>query len=133
MANQMARLSELSRRVISAAEQLAVHFEHPSVGIGHLLLALAQETRSPTASYLRDCGLDTSRMYAALLQADGYLLLSVEHILTHVHDQVADRGSHYTGTQHLLLAVLADPAGSTVLEVYGVQLDALRRILHESQ
>ncbi len=128
-AKQVARLSELSRRVMNAAEQLAAELGHPHVGIGHLLLVLAQENRSSTARLLRASGLDETRLQAALASGDPALLESIERMLGGVVDLVERMGSHYTGTEHLLLALLNDPTGSRVMRFYGAQPDALRRIL----
>lgn len=128
-AKQVARLSELSRRVINAAEQLAMTLGHPHIGIGHLLLVLAQETRSPTSQLLRDSGLDEMSLYTALINGDPVLLVRVEHVLGSVVELVERMGSHYTGTEHLLLALLHDPAGSAALLTYGAQPDVLKRIL----
>jgi len=129
MAKHMARLSELSRRVINAAEQLALSLEHPAVGIGHLLLELAQEARSPTCQLLRDSGLDTARLHDGLVAGDRVLLVHIEPMFGYVLDLVEKVGSHYTGTEHLLLALLADPAGRAALEIYGAQVDILERRL----
>jgi ATP-dependent Clp protease ATP-binding subunit ClpA len=126
MAKHMARLSELSRRAFNAAEQLAVTLDQPQVTIGHLLLVLAQETRSPTSQLLRDSGLDEARLRTGLASGDGVLMVRIERVLNQVLDLVEKVGSHYTGTEHLLLALLNDPAGSAALAAYGVRLDRLR-------
>ncbi len=129
MVKQMARFSELSRRVINAAEQLALSLEHEHVGSGHLLVVLAQETRSPTAQMLRDSGLDIARLQADLKRNEARLLTRIEIILHQVLDLVEQIGSHYTGTKHLLLTLVNDPATHSILEDYGVQVDNLQRQL----
>ena len=124
-AKQIARLSELSRRVISAAEQRAQSLEHPRLGIGHLLLELAYETRSPTAQVLREAGLQIGPLEEGLEAGDLLLLANIEHMLTQVLDVVERMGSHYTGTEHLLLTLTLDPAGRAALQAYGVDTDWL--------
>ena len=119
ISHHVARLSELSRRVIHAAEQLAATLGHSEVGVGHLLLVMVQETRSPTSQWLYDSGLDEDRLRAGLAQGDMRLLVSIDHTLGQVSDLATRVGSHYIGTEHLLLSLLADPAGSTALAAYG--------------
>jgi ATP-dependent Clp protease ATP-binding subunit ClpC len=119
-AKQIAQLSELSRRVINAAEQRALSMHHETVGLGHLLLELALESRSPTAQMLRDCGLDERRLQQDLSQASPALLMAIEAMLAQVIDLAGDVGSHYIGTEHLLRVLVRDPAGSAALRTYGV-------------
>lgn len=129
MAKQIARLSELSRRVINAAEQQAVALDHPTVGIGHLLLVMSQETRSPIAAILIESGFDVNRLWQGLEDGDPALLVGIELILGQVRDLVEKMGSHYTGTEHLLLTLLADPAGEAVVRACGADPAYLRRKL----
>ncbi|MAS34962.1 MAG: hypothetical protein CL610_13215 [Anaerolineaceae bacterium] len=128
-ARRIARLSELSRRVMNAAEQTAVALDHPVVGIGHLLLVLAWETRSPTAHLLSEQGLDAARLHQSLLNGDANLMASIDQLLPRLAELVGQTGSHYTGTEHLLLALTADPNGRAMLEAYGVSADLLARRL----
>jgi ATP-dependent Clp protease ATP-binding subunit ClpA len=128
-ARQMARFSELSRRVINAAEQLSLSLNHDRVGIGHLIVVLAQETRSPTAHLLRDSGLDMARLQADLGQNNRLLLTGIEGVLNQMLDLVERIGSHYTGTEHLLLTLATDPAAQAVLAYYGVQVEHLQQRL----
>ncbi|MGQ9888269.1 MAG: Clp protease N-terminal domain-containing protein [Aggregatilineales bacterium] len=125
VARRTARLSELSRRVIANAEQLAVTLDHPTVGIGHLLLALLLEERGPMAALLRASGLDQSCLRACLDKRDPLPLESVELVLAQAQDHADNMGSHYTGTEHLLLALALAPAGAGLLRVCGADLAAL--------
>jgi len=129
LAKRNAHLTELSRRVITAAEQLAVTLDHPMVGLGHLLLVLLNEERSSTYSLLQNSGLDEMRLRAGLDAEDRVLLLSIEGILNFALDRAESMGSHYTGSEHLLLTMLFDPSGISVLERYGVHTDDMRRRL----
>lgn len=126
LARRTARLSELSRRVITGAEQMAVALDHPTVGIGHLLLVLLLEERSPVAAMLRASGLDENRLRAGLDARDPLLLVSVEVVLVRVVDHAENMGSHYTGTEHLLLALVTTAAGIALLQAYNVDAEALR-------
>jgi ATP-dependent Clp protease ATP-binding subunit ClpA len=61
-AKRTARLSELSRRVLNAATQLATQNEIDCAGLEHLLLVLARERRSPASQILYQCGLDQAAL-----------------------------------------------------------------------
>ncbi|MBI5667239.1 MAG: hypothetical protein HZC41_04455 [Chloroflexi bacterium] len=126
LAKRTARLSELSRRVINAAEQMAVTLDHPSVGLGHLLLVMLLEERSPIAGLLRDGALDEAALRHELEAGDPALLVSLEAVLTRALDTAQSMGSHYTGTEHLLLTLAADDTGAALLHRYGINPDALR-------
>lgn len=129
-AKQVAQLSELSRRVINAAELRATTLEHETVGLGHLLLELAQESRSPTAQALRDCGLDDKRLRQDLEQASPILLVTIDGMMAQVIDLVGQVGSHYIGTEHLLHVLAQDAAGSAALRAYGVDPTVLEHRLN---
>lgn len=131
-AKRRARLSELSRRVINAAEQTAVSMDHPTVGIGHLLLVLLLEKRSPTSPLLQRAGLEESRLSQGLARHDPLLLVSIEVILSKVLDEVERVGSHYTGTDHLLLTITSDSNGRAMLQAYSLDPDNLRQQVLQS-
>src|SRR5258707_6127048 len=67
-AKRVARLSELSRRVLNGAEQIAGHMGHREVGLAHLLLVLAHERRSICARLLRAAQLDDKALEAQLVK-----------------------------------------------------------------
>ncbi len=126
LAKRNARLTELSRRVITAAEQLAVTLDHPVVGLGHLLVVLLHEERSNTYRMLQESGLEEARLREGLEAEDSVLLLSIEGILNIALDRAESMGSHYTGTEHLLLTLLLDPSGISAMEYYGADTHDLR-------
>lgn len=125
LAKRTARLSELSRRVINAAEQMAVMLDHPSVGLGHLLLVMLLEERSPIAGLLRQGALDEAALRRELEAGDPALLSSLETVLTRAPDTAQSMGSHYTGTEHLLLTLADDDSGAALLRRYGINAAAL--------
>ncbi|MCB9452739.1 MAG: hypothetical protein H6672_14975 [Anaerolineaceae bacterium] len=125
-AKRDARLSELSRRVINGAEILAVERDHQVVGIGHLLLVMLQETRSPTCALLRTTGLDEAQVQRLLDHDDPVALVSVEVILGKALDQAERLDSHYTGTEHLLLTLAQDGMGIALLHQAGINPEKLR-------
>src|SRR5690606_9647358 len=107
----------------------AVTVDHPTVGVGHLLLVLAQEKRSPVAARVRHSGFDERRLRQRLAASDPVMLLGIETILHRVRDPAVSMGSHYTGTEHLLLALLAAPEGGVALNACGVDLERLKQHL----
>ena len=118
-AKRVARLSELSRRVLNGAEQIAEKMGHKNVGLAHLLLVLARERRSVCARVLREAGLDDAALEANLIKprpATGCMLVDV---IDRAVDRAESFGSHYTGTDHLLLSLASDPRGARLLHKYG--------------
>ncbi|MFN8375503.1 MAG: Clp protease N-terminal domain-containing protein [Anaerolineae bacterium] len=126
-ARRAARLSELSRRVINAAEQLSVTLDHPTVGLGHLLLVLLREKRSPISNLLFKSGLRQMRLRRGLKARDEVLLLSIEQSLTLAQETAESRGSHYTGTEHILLTLTTSAEGVDLLERYGADPEKIRQ------
>jgi ATP-dependent Clp protease ATP-binding subunit ClpA len=128
-AKRVARLSELSRRVLNAASQLADQQQEQPAGIDHLLLVLAREQRSVVSRILRDCGLNEGALAGALGQLSPENDLTSDALLEDVIDHAVDRadqlGTHYTGTDHILLALAQNPHGATLLQHYGVSLEQL--------
>lgn len=125
-AKRNARLTELSRRAITAAEQIAVSLDHLTVGLGHLLLVMLLEERSPISVLLREEGLDEMRLRESLDSAAASLLVSIEVVLDQALDQAESLGSHYTGMEHLLLTLTADETGRRLLIEQGMNPEAIR-------
>jgi ATP-dependent Clp protease ATP-binding subunit ClpA len=130
-ARRAARLSELSRRVINAAEQLAVELDHTQVGVGHLLLVLLQERRSQLGPILRAAAMDEPRLRTELQIGAPEVLTSIEAALETALDHAERVGSHYTGTEHMVLALTDDPRGVAVLTHLAIDPHDLRaRVTH---
>jgi ATP-dependent Clp protease ATP-binding subunit ClpA len=115
--------------VIAAAEQMAVVYDHPTVGLGHLLLALLLEKRSPISTMLRESGLDAGFLRNGLAELDPLFLTNIEVILHQALDEGEDAGSHYTGTEHLLLTLTSNLEGVALLTACGLEPELLRRLL----
>ncbi|GAB4511174.1 MAG: hypothetical protein OHK0046_08890 [Anaerolineae bacterium] len=126
-----ASLSELSRRVINAAEQMAVAMDHPTVGLGHLLLVLLSERRSMTSALLHQAVNDQTRLQALVEHQDALALVSIEGVMMQAVEQAEHLGSHYTGTEHLLLALCADESGAALITLLGAAPAALTQSLEE--
>lgn len=119
-AKRVARLSELSRRVLNGAEQISQQLGHKRVGLAHLLLVMGFERRSVCARMLLENGLDIALLEANLTKprpATGGML---EDVIDRAVDRAESFGSHYTGTDHLLLTLALDSRGARLLRKYGV-------------
>ncbi len=128
-AKRVARLSELSRRALNAAEQIAEQMGHKHVGLAHLLLVLSGERRSICSRLLHESGLDAAALEANLIKqrpATGGML---EDVIDRAVDRAESLGSHYTGTDHLLLSLAQNPRGARLLRRYGVNPQRLAKQL----
>jgi len=128
-ARRMAKLSELGRRVLNAAKMIAQSYEQESVTMYHLLLVLCRERRSVVSRLLVDCGLDVERLVdVCAMLPDKSIVAEAE--LDYMVDRAVDRavalGSHYTGTEHLLLAMMLIPTGQLLLYEFWVDIEQLR-------
>ncbi len=112
------RLSELARRVLNAAQALA-DATASEAGAAHVLLALAQEGRSFSSVLLREYRLD--RLDAASWNG----ARGLDAVMERAYAQAERLGSHYTGTEHLLLAVSRDPGIAALLADYGADAEVL--------
>src|SRR5579859_1135882 len=118
-AKRVARLSELSRRVLNGAEQMAEKMGHTEVGLAHLVLILARERRSVCARILQEAGLDEGTLEANLTKSRPATGGKIEQVIDRAVDRAEGFGSHYTGTDHLLLSLASDPRGARLLRKYG--------------
>lgn len=126
-----ARLSELSRRVLNAAEQQAVSLDHSAVGQGHLLSALMRERRGVTSNFLQQSGLDADALALAINTPDEALLHSIEDVINLAIDQAEKFGSHYVGADHLLLALTLLDEGTALLLRFDASPDKINRLLNK--
>jgi ATP-dependent Clp protease ATP-binding subunit ClpA len=130
-AKRVARLSELSRRVLNGAEQVAAQMGHRYVGLGHLLLVLARERRSICARLLHEAGLDMAALEANLTKARPATGGLLEDVIDRAVDRAESFGSHYTGTDHLLLTLAQTPRGARLLRKYGADPQMIARQLRK--
>lgn len=124
-----AKLSELSRRVLNAAEQHAVKMDHPVVGIGHLMYALIRERRGITSKILAQSGLDNEALHAALLGRNPQLFYSIEEVLDEAITQAEKLGTHYVGADHLLLALTLHHKSTVLLQTFSASPDKINRLI----
>lgn len=128
-AKRVARLSELSRRVLNAAGQVAAQVEGQTAGLPHLLLVLAREQRSGAGRLLQAAELASERLALDMVNAPAMDARVQATLLADVIDSAVNRadqlGTHYTGTDHILLALAEHDYGSQLLRTYGVDPDEL--------
>lgn len=130
-AKRVARLSELSRRVLNATEQYAEKMGHRYVGLAHLLLVLCRERRSICARLLREAGIDDAALEANLIKPHPATGGMLEDVIDRAVDQAERFGSHYTGTDHLLLTLALDRRGVRLLRKYGADPNYLIQQLNK--
>lgn len=123
---RLARLSELTRRVLSRASLIADDLGQNPVDLVHLLLALARETRSPAGQILHTCGLNVPALEEAARQRRRSSPNSLEEVLDEAVYCAERAGSHYTGTDHLILTLTQHPLGMDLLEYFDVDVRRLR-------
>jgi ATP-dependent Clp protease ATP-binding subunit ClpA len=130
-AKRVARLSELSRRVLNGAEQIAARMGHKNVGLAHLLLVLARERRSICARILRESGLDDMTLEMNLSKAHPATGGMLEDVIDRAVDRAESFGSHYTGTDHLLLSLASNQRGARLLHKYNADPQFIVQQLRE--
>jgi len=141
------RFAADSRATVVQAREVARRSGSRTVEAEHLLLALARSNGDPAAAALRDAGLDTDHITAALkeeaargLAAAGLAILDEDRVpcspghgtpdwapsakaaLARAVKEAGRRGHRRIGPEHLLLGVLHPQHGrvSRVLDVAGV-------------
>jgi ATP-dependent Clp protease ATP-binding subunit ClpA len=131
---RLARLSELSRRVLNAAQKLAADYQHPAAGLEHLLIVLGRERRSVATRLLAECGFNEIRLTDDLLGliVDARLAATaLDEVLDSAVNRAEVLGMHYTGTDHILLAMMLDIQAIDLLQRYGVDVECLQSRLTE--
>jgi ATP-dependent Clp protease ATP-binding subunit ClpA len=133
-AKRTARLSELSRRVLNAAEHLATQVHAPHVGIEHILFVMTQERRSVVSRILSEAELDQASLQHAIenvfAKDGGGEPSALDEVIDEAVDRADQLGTHYTGTDHILLAIAQSERGMHLLRQYGADPDAIIQALH---
>jgi len=129
LARRNARLSEIGRRTLYAAEQIARRFEYPHVGVGHLLLALAQEKRGVTSDVLAQSNLNIAELRRDLKNPSPQLKISIEQLIFVAVEEAEKHSNHYVGADHLLYSMTLLPDTRALLAIYEVRVDKVHRLL----
>ena len=123
------RFTQRAQQAILEAQQLAEAEGHPQLEAAHLLLTLAEQPDGVVPSVLERAGADPAAVAARLREelerlpkvqgASAQLTLSNEarRVLSDSHPIAERMHDEYVSTEHLLLAILEDPAGSSAQRV----------------
>ena len=133
------RFTKRARRALMLAQEEAKRLRHNYIGTEHLLLGLVQEQGGVAASVLRDLGVNPYKVrriiketvgpgrHAFMGQTTG-LTRSTKRVIELAIDEARQRGHHYIGTEHLLLALTQQDGclAVNVLKNLGVDLNKVR-------
>ncbi|WP_344481108.1 Clp protease N-terminal domain-containing protein [Nonomuraea monospora] len=118
------KFTDRARRVVVLSQEEARTLGHPQIGAEHLLLGLIREGEAVAAQVLAGfgVGLDGARRQVLELvgtgeQApSGHLPFSqgAQQAMQRANRESLERGLDYIGTEHLLLALVRDNAGTAV-------------------
>ena len=134
--------TERVKRVLQLAREESARLHHNYVGTEHLLLGILREGNGVAASILinLNLGLDEIRQSVeeTISASSGTLTIGqipltprAKRALEQASQQARALNSKYVGTEHLLLALLADPKGiaAQVLNAYEVNYDDVKEEL----
>ncbi len=133
------RLTHKTREALITATQHAARRGHPEVHPEHLLVALMTPQGGVAASILAKAGVTAERVAEAAVDrlarlprveggAEPSLARSLRRVLTRAWAQTEAYGDEYTSAEHLLLAMLAEPA---LAEILGLDRAALQEAIAE--
>jgi ATP-dependent Clp protease ATP-binding subunit ClpC len=133
------RFTERARQVIVLASDEARELGHGYIGTEHLLLGLLREEVGIAARVLRTLGVETStareRVEATIgrgqtTAATGQIPLTppAKAALERSASEARDLGHAFVGTEHVLLALVAEPhvVAVEVLELFGLAAAEVR-------
>lgn len=126
-ARAMARLSELSRRALNAAEFIAREKGHEQLSLVHLLLVISQERRSPCRAILAESGFRAVDLEESLNKPNPPTGGPLDLILYGAVEQADRLGTRYTGIDHMLLAISLHTRGKRILQMYGADPQTVER------
>lgn len=133
------RFTDRSRKVMGLARQEAMRFNNHYIGTEHILLGLIQEGSGVAANVLRNLKVDPEKIRVEVekLVKDGPVMVTMgqlpftpraKKMLELARDAAKDLRHNYIGTEHLLLALIAEGegAGAMALRAVGLTLEAAR-------
>ena len=133
------KFTDRARKVMSLARNEAQRLGHDAIGTEHILLALIKEGSGVAARALINLDVDLKKVTAEIEKqipsepkpvASGSLPFTprAKRTLEFAHEEAANLGHDYIGTEHLLLGLLREQEGlaARVLVNLGVRLDEVR-------
>ncbi len=140
------RFTDQAREALGRAQASVVRMRHPAFDTEHLLLALLSQPEGLVADALKRLGVDptqaTRRLEAELARrpkgnsgpnAGLYITTRAKAVIEAASDEAQRRGDAFIGTEHLLLAALADSTdpATRLLAACGIEREALTRVFDE--
>ncbi len=134
-----AHFTQKAQNTLKNAQRFASEMGHTYIGSEHILLALAAENESVASKLLLSRGADTEKIREKIISLSGLGSGSVtsgvdmtprtKRIIEGSAIEAMRSGQGYIGTEHLLLALLAerDSVGAKLLEELGCSLADLRQ------
>lgn len=133
------KFTDRARKVMSLARNEAQRLGHDAIGTEHILLALIKEGSGVAARALINLDIDLKKVTSEVEKqipsepkpvASGSLPFTprAKRALEFSHEEAANLGHDYIGTEHLLLGLLREQEGlaARVLVNLGVRLDEIR-------
>lgn len=135
------RFSESAKRVLTLAQGQAERAHRSYIGTEHLVLGMMSDRDGIGGRAMRDLGVDEARLRSDIDTETASAERStreqviptsrVKRVIELSFDEARREGRTYVGTEHLLLAVLAEgkSVGSKVLAAQGVTADGARQAI----
>ncbi|MEK6629786.1 MAG: ATP-dependent chaperone ClpB [Acidobacteriota bacterium] len=138
------RMTEKAQEAVLAAERLADQLHHPQIEPEHLLVALVDQTDGVVPEVLRKLGLDPRQAAASLKatlarqpQAHGGsqpgMAPRLRTVFVTAQTEADQMKDDYVSTEHLLLAIAAEPATTEVSRLLRAQHVSRERVLEALQ
>ncbi len=138
MPDKMQRFTQRARHALALAQETAERMQHRAIETGHLLLGLLLEDGGVGSRTLKDLGMDRASLEQAVRKLyDGEkrppfakldLAPGVKNVLERSVAESRNMGHTYIGTEHLLIALTAqpDPATQRLLAETGLDGERVR-------
>jgi ATP-dependent Clp protease ATP-binding subunit ClpA len=113
------RFTERAKKVLTLAQEEAERSHHSYIGTEHLLLGLLREGEGLAAKVLNNLGVEIGKVrqtIESVLGRNERIIIQqiiptsrVKKVIEISFEEARRMGHNYVGTEHLLLALLADP------------------------
>ena len=124
----------VARETVRLAREEATAMAAPAVGTEHLLLALCRNAEGPVAKALSGAGIEEATLRDCLQptivddagppQVEGVFTRYAREVLEASLGEAIERGDGFIGADHLLLALLRNPAGGAAQTLEALGVDA---------